>query len=115
KVIELGKVEFPNPKEADFFWASMLATAYYKTGQTGKATDMRNQLKKLAEKDPKSLFFLALHDSELGRTDEAFAALRKCIELREERVVTTKSEPRFSGIKDDPRFQAILQQLNLAN
>jgi hypothetical protein len=56
-----------------------------------------------------------LHDSELGHTDEAVAALRKCIELREERVVTTKSEPRFSSIKDDPRFKAILQQLNLAN
>ncbi|HEY8185847.1 MAG TPA: winged helix-turn-helix domain-containing protein [Pyrinomonadaceae bacterium] len=115
KVIELGKEEFPNPRETDFAWASMLATAYYKTGQTAKATDMRNHLKKLAEKDPKSLFFLALHDSELGRTDEAVAALWKCIELREERVVTTKGEPRFASIKADPRFQAILQQLNLAN
>ncbi len=76
---------------------------------------MRNRLKKLAEKDPKSLYFLALHDSEVGRTDEAVAALRKCIDLREERVVTTKDEPRFSAIKDDPRFHEILQQLYLAS
>jgi DNA-binding winged helix-turn-helix (wHTH) protein/TolB-like protein len=115
KVIELGNQEFPNPKETDFAWASMLATAYHKTGHLVKATAMRNRLKKLAEKDPKSLYFLALHDSELGRTDEAVAALWKCIELREERVVTTKDEPRFSAIKDDPRFHAILQKINLAD
>ncbi len=115
KVIELGNEEFPNRKETDFAWTSMLATAYYKTGQVANGTEMRNRLKKLAERDPKSLFFLALHDSELGRTDEAFAALWKCIELHEERVVTTKDEPRFSAIKDDPRFQAILQKLNLAS
>lgn len=114
QVIELGNQEFPNPKETDFAWASMLATAYHKTGQLAKATEMRNRLKKLAEKDPKSLFFLALHDTEIGRTDEAVAALRKCIELREERVVTTRDEPRFSALKDDPRFREILQKLNLA-
>lgn len=115
QVVELGNQEFPNPKDTDFAWASMLATAYHKTGQLGKATEMRNRLKKLAEKDPKSLYFLALHDSEVGRTDEAVAALRKCIDLREERVVTTKDEPRFSAIKDDPRFHGILQQLYLAS
>jgi tetratricopeptide (TPR) repeat protein len=115
KVIELANEEFPNPKDTDIAWASMLATAYYKTGQLGRATEMRNRLKKFAEKDPKSLYFLAYHDSEIGRTDEALAALWKCIELREERVVTTKDDPRFSAIKDDPRFQAILQKINLAD
>lgn len=114
KVIELGNELFPNQKETDFAWASMLATAYHKTGQIDKATEMRNRLKKMAEKDPKSLYFLALHDSELGRTDEAVAALQKCLELREDRMVWTKDEPRFSAIKDDPRFQGILQKLSLA-
>ncbi len=115
KVIELGEEEFPNPRETDFAWTSMLATAYYKSGQFAKATEMRNRLKKLAERDPKSLYFLAYHDSEIGRTDEAIAALWKCIELREERIVTTKDDPRFAAIKDDPRFQAILQKVNLAD
>ena len=57
QVIELGNEEFPNPKETDFAWASRLATAYHKTGQVGKATSMRNRLKKMAETDPKSLYF----------------------------------------------------------
>jgi len=114
RVIELGRQSFPNPKESDFAWASMLATAYYKLGQLDKATAMRDRLKKMAERDPKSLYFLAFHYSEIGRKDEALAALQKCIELREERVVTTKDEPRFAGLKDDPRFQEILRKLNLA-
>jgi tetratricopeptide (TPR) repeat protein len=115
KVIELGSELFPNPKDADFAWASMLATAYDKTGQTEKAAKTRNHLKKMAEKDPKSLYFLALHDSEAGRGDEAVAALRKCIELREERMIWTKDEPRFANLKDDARFREILRKMNLAD
>ncbi len=57
----------------------MLATAYHKTGQIDKAIAMRNSLKKLAEQDPKSLYFLAMHDSEQGHKDEALAALQKCL------------------------------------
>jgi DNA-binding winged helix-turn-helix (wHTH) protein/tetratricopeptide (TPR) repeat protein len=114
KVIESGGELFPNPKEPDFAWTSMLATAYYKTGKTEKAAEMRNRLKKMAETDPKSLYFLALHDSELGRADEAVAALQKCFELREERMIWTKDEPRFANLKNDARFQAILRKMNLA-
>ena len=113
KVVDLGKTAFPSPNSADFAWASMLATAYQRLGQTDKAKAMRDRLKRMAETDPKSLFFLALHDSEIGRKDEAIAALQKCIDLREERVVTTKDEPRFAGVKDEPRFREILRKLNL--
>lgn len=114
KVIELGSALFPNPKDTDFAWSSMLATAYYKTGQPEKATEMQNHLKKMAEKDPKSLYFLALHDSEMGRAGEAFAALQKCFEMREERMIWTKDEPRLANLKNDSRFQEILRKMNLA-
>ncbi len=113
KVIELGNELFPGLIETDFAWASMLATAFYQTGQTEKATEMLIRLKRLAEKDPKSLYFLAMNYSELGRTDEALAALRKCLELREERMLWTKDEPRFDAIKNDPRFRQILRRLDL--
>ena len=91
----------------------MLATAYYKTGQPDKAREMQDYLRSLAAKDSKALYFLVMHYSELGRTDEAIAALQKCLELREDRMVWTKDEPRFAGIKDDPRFQSILRKMNL--
>lgn len=113
KVIELANQRFPNSKEIDLFWASMLATAYYKTGQAGKATEMHDYLKALAAKDSKALYFLVMHYSELGRKHEALSALEKCYDLREDRMVWTKDEPRFAGIKDDPRFVAILRKMNL--
>ena len=113
KVVELGSKHFPNPGTADFAWASMLATAYHRIGRDGEAKEMQTHLKQLATKDPKALYFLVMHYSELGQKDEALAALQKCYELREERMVWTKDEPRFAGIKDDPRFLAILRKMNL--
>ena len=115
KVIELADEQFPSQTEINFSWASMLTTAYHKTGQTAKATETRNHLKKMAETDPKSLYFLALSDSETGRTDEAVAALQKCLELREERMIWTKDELRFANLKNDARFQEILKKMNLTN
>lgn len=113
KVIELSRELYPDPKESDFAWTSMLATAYHKTGQTAKAAEMLARLTKMAEKDPKSLNFLAMNYSEMGRTSEAIAALQKCLELREERMIWTKDEPRFANIKNDPGFTEIIQRMRL--
>jgi DNA-binding winged helix-turn-helix (wHTH) protein/TolB-like protein/Flp pilus assembly protein TadD len=115
KVIELAGELIPNPAEPDFAWASMLATAYHRAGQAEQAAAMQRHLEKLAEKDSKALYFLAMHDGELGRTDEAVAALEKCLELREERMIWTKDEPRFAALKGDPRFRGILRKMNLVN
>ena len=114
KVIELGNQHFPNPKETDFAWASMLATAYHRVGQENKATQMRKHLTGLAATDLKALYYLAMHFSELGHADEAFAALQKCFELREERMIWTKDEWRLASLRDDPRFRELVQKMNLA-
>lgn len=113
KVIELANERFPNLKAVDLFWASMLATAYQKTGQEARASEMRALLLKLAEEDSKALYFLAMHDSEMGRWNEAITALERCLKLREDRMVWTKDEPRFASMKDHPRFREILKKLNL--
>jgi cytochrome c-type biogenesis protein CcmH/NrfG len=111
----MGSEYFPNSKETDFAWASMLATAYHRVGDEQKARKMLRHLKELAAKDSKARYFLVMHYSELGRTDEAVAALQECLELHEERMAWTKDEPRFAGIKDDPRFHKILQKLKIPN
>jgi adenylate cyclase len=115
RVIELANEWFPAPKAPDFAWTSMLITAFYKSGQTRRATEMRDRLKKMAETDPKSLYFLALSDTETGRLDEAVAALQKCLRLREERVIWTKDEPRFDRLKGDARFEEVLRKIDLAS
>ncbi len=113
KVIEMGKEFFQRAEDIDFAWASMLATAFFKTGQLNEAGKIRTRLKKMAETDPKSLYFLALSDSETGRIDEAVAALEECLDLREERMTWSKNEPRFAALESDPRFQEILRKMNL--
>jgi DNA-binding winged helix-turn-helix (wHTH) protein/tetratricopeptide (TPR) repeat protein len=115
RVIEAGRQLFPNAREIDFAWASMLATAYAKNGQPTEAAKMRAHLQKMAQTDAKSLYFLAMHDSETNRRDAALAALQKCLELREERITWTKDEPRFANLKDDGRFREILRRMNLAD
>jgi DNA-binding winged helix-turn-helix (wHTH) protein/tetratricopeptide (TPR) repeat protein len=115
QVIHMAGELFPNTEEPDFAWASMLATAYQRTGQADKAAAMHRRLKTLAERDPKSLYFLAMHYAETGRADEAVAALQRCLELREDRMAWTKDEPRFDAIKDDPRFRALLRKMNIVS
>ena len=113
KVIELAHEHFSGGKEIDLFWASMLATAYYQIGKKDKWAEMHDHLKKLSATDSKALYFLMMHYAELGRADEAIAGLERCLELREERMIWSKDEPRFAGIKNDPRFQTILRKMNL--
>lgn len=113
KVIELSGDLYSDPRESDFAWASMLATAFHRTGQATKAAEMLTRLTKMAANDPKSLYFLAMNYSEFGRTTEAIAALRKCLELREERMIWTKDEPRFANVQNEPAFRAIIQKMRL--
>jgi tetratricopeptide (TPR) repeat protein len=115
KVIEMGNKLFPNREKTDFAWTSMLATAYEKNAQPDEATVMRSHLQKMALTDPKSLYFLAMHDAETGRPEEALNALGKCLEMREERMIWTKDEPRFANLAGDARFQEILRKMNLAD
>lgn len=115
RVIELGAELFPDLQKANFAWASMLATAFYKTGEAEKSAQMLKRLEQLAEKDTKALFFLAMNYSELGRTDESIAALRRCLKVREERLKFMKNEPRLANVESDSRFQDILREIKLAD
>lgn len=115
EVIRMGGEAPPNPSEPDFAWTSLLATAYRRTGQAEKAAAMQRRLKTMAEKDPKSLYFLAMHYAETGRVEEALAALERCLELREERMFWSKDEPRFEAVRNEPRFRALLRRMNLVN
>jgi cytochrome c-type biogenesis protein CcmH/NrfG len=113
KTVELGRQQYPNLTETNFAWASYLATAFQKIGEEQKAREQLNHLTDLANSDTKALFFLAMNYSEMGRKDEALTILEKCLEMREERMNWIKDEPRLLNIKDEARFQAMLQKMNL--
>ena len=78
-----------------------------------KAETALRQLEELSQRDTKALYSLAMNYTELNRIDEAISALQKCFEMREERMVWLKVEPRFANLRADMRFQELLQKMNL--
>lgn len=114
-VIEISEQELVKKNSQRFVWLSLLANAYTKTGQPEKADENLRQLEELSQTDTKALYSLAENYTERGRFEEALAVLQKCFELREERMMWLKVEPRFADLRNDARFQQLLQKMNLAN
>jgi DNA-binding winged helix-turn-helix (wHTH) protein/TolB-like protein/Flp pilus assembly protein TadD len=114
EAIQIAEEELPQKNSQKFVWLSLLATAYHRTGQAEKRDEKIMQLEELARTEPKALYALAENYTELGWADKALSVLEKCFELREERLMWLKVEPRFAGLRSDARFQQLLQKMNLA-
>jgi DNA-binding winged helix-turn-helix (wHTH) protein/Flp pilus assembly protein TadD len=113
QVIDISEKELPAKNSQEFVWLSLLVTSHHRSGQNTKRDERLRQLEELAQTDTKALYALAENYAELGRTDEALAALEKCIEVREERMMWLKTEPRFAHLKGNARFEEILRRMNL--
>src|SRR6185503_16367013 len=113
RVIEISEQELTARNSQEFVWLSLLVTSHHRSGQTGKRDQRLKQLEELAQTDTKALYALAENYAELGSIDEALATLEKCIELREERMMWLKVEPRFAELKGNARFKEILRRMNL--
>ncbi len=101
-----------DPKR-QFVWSSLLATLYSRVGNPAKAGEHLQKLEEIAKENSKADYSLALNYAELGRIDDAFAALEKCFELREERLVWVNVEPRLSSLREDPRFQQLVEKMQV--
>ncbi len=113
KVIEVAADSMAKNRNNNHVWLSLLAAAYLKTEQTEKAAELLRQLKTDAETNPKYLYSLALNYAEMNRFDESIAALEKCYEMREERLLWMTNEPRFGELKNDGRFLDIVRKMRL--
>jgi tetratricopeptide (TPR) repeat protein len=56
-------------------------------------------------------FDRALYNAQIGNKDEAFKYLEKVYEQREIWMTYLRVEPRLDPIRDDPRFQNLLQRV----
>ena len=115
RVIEISEQELTTRNSQEFAWLSLLVTSHHRSGQIGQRDERLKQLEEVARADTKALYALAENYAELGRTNDALAALEKCIEVREERMMWLKVEPRLANLKGNARFDEILRRMNLAS
>ena len=97
-----------------FVWSSLLATLYSKTGNPAKAGEHLQKLEEMSKENSKADYSLAINYAELGRVDDAFAALERCFNLREERLVWLNVDPRLTSIRDDARFRLLVEKMQFA-
>ncbi len=114
KVIETGEAELlKNGNRRPYPWLSLLAAAYSKTGQRGKADSLLTELELQSRADKKALYSLAMNYAELGRAEEAITAIEKCYEVHEQRMLWVSVEPRYANLRNHPRFRQILVKMRL--
>lgn len=113
KAIEIAEESAAKSDKVNHVWWSLLAASYHKSGNDKKAAEFLNKLKEESENNSKFLYSLAVNYAELNRFDEAIAALEKCYELREERLIWMNTEPRFGDLKLDARFQDLVRKMKL--
>jgi eukaryotic-like serine/threonine-protein kinase len=92
---------------------AMLGYAY---AMAGKRNDAQNLLNELAESTPLqygAAFAMARIHAALGENDQAFVWLRKAAEERDAHVIWLKVDPTFDGLRSDPRFAQLVQEMGL--
>lgn len=83
-----------------------LAHAYARAGEIDKTRDTAGRLIKLGNR--MNPYYLSYPLIDLGRRDEALAALEKASEDRVEQLVWLKVDPVLDPLRGEPRFQRVL-------
>jgi tetratricopeptide (TPR) repeat protein len=90
-----------------------LGHAYALSGKRAEAQKILDELHKLSKQRYVSPFQTAIIYTGLGKKDQAFAWLEKAYEERDSALNHVKVEPRFDGLRSDPRFTALLKKMGL--
>ncbi|HKQ80027.1 MAG TPA: protein kinase [Blastocatellia bacterium] len=91
-----------------------LGYAYALSGKRQEAQQVLAELKERSKRRYIPPTSLAIIYSGLGEKDQAFAWLDKAYDGRDSLLVLLKVEPMFDGLRDDPRFDNLLQRVGLA-
>ena len=92
-----------------------LGYAYAVAGQQEKARKLIDELQSGSQPEHQVPYHLAMIYFGLGETDKAFECLTKACEHRSTQLWWIKVIPEFDRVRADPRFQAILRRMNLAD
>src|SRR5262249_36573336 len=83
---------------------------------SGRRAEARRTLKELiafADSRRLSPYYIAQIYARLDERDQAFAWLARAYEERDEQIVMLKVDPKLDGLRSDPRFSELLQNIGL--
>ena len=66
------------------------------------------------QNSPRQLYFIALRYASSGDKTRAFSYLDQAYAAREPEVLTIKVDPEWDGLRDDPRFSAMVKKIGFA-
>ena len=94
-------------------YSYMLGYVYAKTGESGKAKQILNQLEEEGNKNSIDPVYIAVIYAGLGDTESAFKYLNKAYEIRSGQIIYLKfySASYFRDIKADPRYNELLRKI----
>ena len=107
---------YEKAREADAdskFVASLVATTLAVSGKRGEALAMLQQINARAATEYISPVSIAYIYAALGDRDSAFEYLDRGIHDRDPNVLGLKSNPMFDGLRQDPRYHALLAKMQL--
>jgi serine/threonine-protein kinase len=91
--------------------AAFLGYALAKSGQRAQARVELERLLTLSTERYVSPYNIAMIYHGLGDREPTLAWLERAYQQREPRMVFLKAEPKWSSLRDEPRFQALLQRV----
>lgn len=97
-------------------WAVAIAAIGYVDGVSGKKDEARkvlDELRHLSKQQYVTSYGMALVYAGLGEQDEAFQWLERAYEERSHWLVWLKLDPRWDGMRSDPRFQDLVRRVGL--
>ena len=98
-------------------WPGIAAELGYVQAVSGKragANKIANQLKQRATREYIDPYNIAIIYTGLGEKDQVFAWLEKAYDLRSTNMIWLKVEPKFDGLRSDPRFTDLLRRIGLS-
>jgi len=114
KAVDLSKVSEANEGKPEMLAA--LGHAYALGGRQSEAKAMIEKLAKLAASHAYvSSYGVSLIYVALGDKETAFQWLERAFQERDENFIHLKVDPRLDPIRSEPRFQQLLQRVNLAS
>lgn len=104
--------------DPDMRQVEAVAIRGYVLGRLGSEDEARRMLSRLGELSPgpaAEYFSMATVLVGMGEASQALDMLEQAVEARASRVDILKVEPVFDPLRNEPRFQALLEQLGLAD